>query len=72
MLKIRTIYLSTLLSIVVATGTYFVVMAVPAASKTTPASSGYTCPVVHPTSLSEQDLRKILDGRYENRVNLPR
>jgi hypothetical protein len=72
MLKIRTIVMAVLLTSAVAVGSYFAVLAVPAAAKSTTAGSVSSCPVVHSaTALSEQDLWRILNGRYERRVRLP-
>ena len=70
MLKIRTIFFSILLLIGVAAGSYFAVLAKPATSASTAPVSENSCPA-RPASLSTQDLWKILNGRYERRVNLP-
>jgi hypothetical protein len=70
MLNIRTVILSVMLVLVLLGAMYSAVVASPAASS----PSVFICPVVHSSaaSFSIQELRDILNGRYEHRVGLPR
>ena len=70
MLKIRMIFFSILLLIAAAAGSYFSVLAKPATTASTTSVAAISCQV-HPAYLSTEDLRKILNGRYERRINLP-
>ena len=69
MLKIRTVTLSVVLVLILAGAIYFGVAASPAAISVS--STAPTCPVVHESHLSTQELRDTLNGRYERRVGLP-
>ena len=67
MLNIRTIVLSVVLVIILTGSIYFAVAASPVAE-----SAASTAPTYHASWLSTQELRDMLNGRYERRVGLPR
>jgi hypothetical protein len=69
MSTIRTTIMSVVLSLVVAAAIYFTAAPRPVMA----AQPGASCPVIHPsaTSLSTEELWKILNGRYERSVGLP-
>ena len=71
MFKIRTIFFSVLIFLAAALGSYYAVMAKSSTSTSTSLVAANTCPAPSSFNLSNQDLWKILNGRYARRVNLP-
>jgi len=69
MSKIRITILSAIFVLTVAVAVYFAAVPSPAMA----AQAGASCPVARPSasSLTVQELWKILNGRYERRVGLP-
>jgi hypothetical protein len=69
MSTIRTIILSVVLTLVVTAAIYFAAVPLPVMA----AKPAASCPVpnISAASLSNQDLWRILNGRYERRVSLP-
>jgi len=71
MLNNRTFILSVVLVLILIGAIYFAVAASPAEAST--ASTTPICPVAHASYLSTQELRDMLNGRYERRCcGLPR
>jgi hypothetical protein len=66
---IRTATLTALTVIVLAIAVYF---AAPPRIVATAYTGPATCPVVHASWLSTQELKNLLNSRYERRVGLPR
>ena len=71
MFTIRTaVILSVVVALILAGAIYFTTAASSAESSASSASQ--TCPVAHTSYLSTQELRDMLNERYERRVGLPR
>ena len=65
MLNIRTLVLSVVLVLILTGSIYFAVTASPAAGSVV--STSPTCSGAHASWLSTQELRDLLNGRYERR-----
>lgn len=69
MSTIRTATISSLTTVVLTVAVYFA--ALPHTVRAAEPGAA-TCPIISVSSLSTQQLRALLNGRYEHRVGMPR